>query len=63
MLQGLLKVAGQLDTRQFWPIGRSDADTTQILVQTNSDAFQFSTTGKAPFKKTRAFINAHVIGG
>ena len=62
MLQGMLKISGQLDTRQFWPVGRSDADTTEILVQTTSDSFQFSETGRSEFKKTRAFIGSHVTG-
>ena len=39
MAKGLLEVDATLDTRQFWPDGGSDADTTKVVVQPKSFRF------------------------
>jgi len=61
-LQGLLTITGKIDTRQFWPTGRSDADTVHIIVDKDPKVFRFSPTGKAPFISTSAFFGAKLRG-
>jgi len=54
-----LIVNGTLDTRQFWPEGTSDADTTKILV--NVQGFQVREDGGA-IRQTHVFDGAKVKG-
>ncbi len=54
-----LIVNGTLDTRQFWPEGTSDADTTKILVQVHG--FQVREDGGA-MRETHVFDGAKVKG-
>jgi endonuclease YncB( thermonuclease family) len=53
---GLLRVKGTIAVEQFWPKGKSDADTATILVGVNSKtAFQYQEKPGRPFKTTHAF--------
>jgi endonuclease YncB( thermonuclease family) len=62
MANGLLRVFGTIDLSQFWPTGSSDADTAKILVDVGQRGFEFRPDSRAPFRSTRAFRNAIVIG-
>ena len=59
---GLLEVEGTIDVGQFWPAGRSDADTTKVVVTVAPDAIRFRKNDTAPFHPTRVFDNARVKG-
>ncbi|MDE5440449.1 thermonuclease family protein [Bradyrhizobium sp. CSA207] len=59
---GLLEVEGTIDVSQFWPEGRSDADTTKVVVTVAPDAIRFRTNDASPFQPTRVFANAKVKG-
>jgi len=61
MVSGLLEVHGTLDVGQFWPTGRSDADTATVTLNA-VDPFRFRKHASAPFKATRVFDNATVSG-
>jgi endonuclease YncB( thermonuclease family) len=62
MPAGMLEVAGSIDVKQFWPDGRSDADTTKVLVNVGGGAIQFRKNAAAPFQVTHVFENALVKG-
>jgi endonuclease YncB( thermonuclease family) len=51
-----LKITGKIAISQFWPEGKSDADTTNLKMKV--DGFQFKTNG--PFKPTAAYINTEI---
>jgi endonuclease YncB( thermonuclease family) len=59
---GLLEVEGTIDVSQFWPEGRSDADTTKVVVTIAPDAIRFRKNDTAPFQPTHVFDNAKVKG-
>lgn len=59
---GLLRVKGTIKLAQFWPEGRSDADTTKIIVKVEHDAFEFQPYPGAPFTPTEVFNDAIVVG-
>jgi endonuclease YncB( thermonuclease family) len=56
---GKLIISGTLDAKQFWPGGRSDADTATVVVDKNSFVF-VNNAGKR--QTTHAFQNAEVVG-
>jgi endonuclease YncB( thermonuclease family) len=58
---GRIEIKGNIDLRQFWPDGKSDADTTKILIKVNEDAFSYyaSKDDHNP-KKTKVFIESKV---
>jgi endonuclease YncB( thermonuclease family) len=58
---GLLRISGEIDLKQFWPEGSSDADTTKIKVTVGPDAFRFAASQKQ-FRTTRAFDDAYARG-
>ena len=59
MFKGLLTVDGTIDTQQFWPNGRSDADTVKVSVHANS--FQFTPDPKTTKAKvTKVFTGAQI---
>jgi len=62
MPTGMLEVAGTIDVNQFWPTGRSDADTTKLIVKVGGGAIQFRKDSSSPFKVTHVFDNAIVKG-
>jgi hypothetical protein len=59
---GLLEVRGTIDVSQFWPEGRSDADTTKVVVSLAPDAIRFRKNDGAPFQPTHIFEGAKVKG-
>lgn len=59
---GLLEVEGTIDVSQFWPEGRSDADTTKVVVTIAPDAIRFRKNDASPFQATHVFDNAKVRG-
>jgi len=62
MTEGRLEVEGELELKQFWPVGSSDADTTEIKIKTTDTSFRFRRHAGARFKVTKAFKNATVHG-
>lgn len=62
MPKGLLQLEGTIDVSQFWPAGRSDADTTKIKVNIAGNAFQFRKDSSSPFQPTHVFDGAVVRG-
>src|SRR5437899_6284361 len=59
---GLLEVEGTIEVGQFWPEGRSDADTTKVVVSVAPDAIRFRRNDSSPFQPTHVFDNAKVKG-
>ena len=59
---GLLEVVGTIDVGQFWPEGRSDADTTKVVVNVAPDAIRFRKNDQVPFQPTHVFEGAKVKG-
>jgi endonuclease YncB( thermonuclease family) len=51
-----LKITGKIAISQFWPKGKSDADTTNLKLKV--DAFQFKTNGQ--FMPTSAYLNTEI---
>ncbi|MBM3562390.1 MAG: thermonuclease family protein [Alphaproteobacteria bacterium] len=62
MSSGTLKAVGSLDVSQFWPTGRSDADTTKLLLDVADDSIQFRRGDQSPFVTTKVFDDAVVRG-
>jgi endonuclease YncB( thermonuclease family) len=59
---GLLEVEGTIEVKQFWPEGRSDADTTKVVVTVAPDAIRFRKNDASPFQPTHVFEGAKVKG-
>jgi endonuclease YncB( thermonuclease family) len=59
---GTLKIVGQIELKQFWPEGLSDADTSNILVSVDEDSFFYRKDNQSNYRKTRVFNTALVIG-
>jgi len=62
MPKGMLEVAGSIDVNQFWPTGRSDADTAKVIVNVAAGALKFRKDSASPFHVTHVFDNALVKG-
>jgi endonuclease YncB( thermonuclease family) len=62
MPAGMLEVFGTIDVSQFWPSGRSDADTTKVVLKVGPDAVKFRKNDNVPFQTTHVFENAKVKG-
>jgi endonuclease YncB( thermonuclease family) len=62
LASGLLEVIGTIDLSQFWPSGRSDADTTTVVLKMGADPVRFRKNDAAPFQATHVFDNAIVKG-
>jgi len=58
---GTLKINGTIDVAQFWPMGNSDADTTQLKINVSSNSFEFAEDDQT-FYKTNVYKNAVVTG-
>src|SRR5258708_33329110 len=59
---GLLEVDGSIELKQFWPEGRSDADTTKVILNVGPNAIKFRKDSSSPFQPTHVFNNAKEIG-
>jgi endonuclease YncB( thermonuclease family) len=62
MVAGLLQMQGSIALDQFWPNGRSDADTTKILLTVSPGAIEFRKNSATPFQATHVFDHAVVTG-
>src|SRR5215208_5760094 len=62
MVAGLLRMRGSIAQDQFWPTGRSDADTTKILLTVSPGAIEFRKNSSTPFHSTHVFDHAIVKG-
>ena len=62
MPAGLLEVDGSIDLKQFWPDGRSDADTTKVVLNVGPNAIKFRKDSSSPFHPTHVFEGATVRG-
>lgn len=56
---GYLIVEGTLETKQFWPTGTADADTTTIKVKPT--AFYYRSSASAPRRRLKSFAGAAAI--
>ena len=61
MPQGLLEVNGTIEVIQFWPEGRSDADTAKIVVTIAPDSVRFRENKARPFRVTH-FLDGATVG-
>ncbi len=59
---GMLEMQGTLDVTQYWPGGRSDADTTKVAVQVDQASCRFRPHASAQWRSTRFFEKARVRG-
>jgi endonuclease YncB( thermonuclease family) len=59
---GTLKIIGQIELKQFWPDGLSDADTSSILVSVDQDSFFYRKDNQSAYRKTKVFYDASVVG-
>src|SRR6266852_2000565 len=62
MVAGLLQMRGSIAIDQFWPTGRSDADTTKVVLTITPNAIEFRKNSSTPFHSTHVFDNAIVKG-
>ena len=62
MTTGLLQIEGSIDLAQFWPSGRSDADTTKLILSVAANAMEFRKNSSSPFQATHVFDQAIVKG-
>jgi endonuclease YncB( thermonuclease family) len=62
MPAGMLEVEGAIELTQFWPSGRSDADTTKIVLTIGADPIRFRKNDASPFHPTHVFDHATVKG-
>jgi len=62
MVAGLLQMHGSIALKQFWPTGRSDADTTKMVLTVSSGAIEFRKNSSASFQPTHVFDQAVVKG-
>src|SRR5207302_11079376 len=62
MVAGLLQMRGSIAIDQFWPTGRSDADTTKIVLTVSPGAVEVRKNSSSPFQPTHVFDHALVKG-
>jgi endonuclease YncB( thermonuclease family) len=62
MPSGMLVVDGSLAVSQFWPTGRSDADTAKVIIKVGANAIKFRKDSSSPFRPTHVFDKAVVVG-
>ncbi len=62
MVAGLLQVHGSIALDQLWPSGRSDADTTKVVLTVAPGAIEFRKNSSTPFHATHVFDHAIVKG-
>lgn len=60
---GTLQIKGQIDLKKFWPIGKSDADTTMVILKIDKSSFKFKKTSAAAFKIIDDFEGAYLSKG
>ncbi len=57
-----LEIAGTLDLDQFWPAGKSDADTTKLRLKIASGGVRVRLAGQTQFQTTTAYEGAGIPG-
>ena len=57
---GQLIISGTLRVRQFWPEGRSDADTAHVVLSDKRPFIFVNNAGKR--SETKVFDNAESVG-
>lgn len=60
---GTLKIYGQLDLKKFWPTGKSDADTTKLILTVDKSSFKFQKKLTSPFQIIHDFEGAYLSKG
>src|SRR6266496_1084534 len=60
---GTLQIKGQIDLKKFWPSGKSDADTTRVILNIDKTSFKFQKTTASPFKIIHDFEGAYLSKG
>ena len=60
---GTLQINGQLDLKKFWPTGKSDADTTKLILNVDKSSFKFQKKSTSPFKIIHDFEGAYLSKG
>jgi len=58
----LLRIKGTVRIDDFWPAGKSDADTTKVIL-TPTHGFEVRLFGDQTFRPTHAYDNAYVRSG
>lgn len=58
----LLEINGSIDLAQFWPNGKSDADTTKLLLTVTPNSVRVRLAGQPRFKTTAAYEGAGIPG-
>ncbi len=57
-----LEIEGRIKFDQFWPDGKSDADTTKLLLTVNSNSMRVKPAGQTNFVNTLAYQDAGILG-
>jgi endonuclease YncB( thermonuclease family) len=57
-----LEIAGTLDLGQFWPAGKSDADTTKLRLSIAAGGVRVRLAGQTQFQTTTAYEGAGIPG-
>jgi endonuclease YncB( thermonuclease family) len=57
-----LEIAGTIDLAQFWPQGKSDADTTKLRLSIKQGSVKVRLAGQTQFKNTSAYEGAGIPG-
>jgi hypothetical protein len=57
-----LEIEGRIKFDQFWPDGKSDADTTKLLLTVNSNSMRVRPAGQTNFVSTLAYQEAGILG-
>ena len=57
-----LEIAGRIKFDQFWPDGKSDADTTKLLLTVNGNSMRVKLAGQTSFVRTLAYQDAGILG-
>jgi endonuclease YncB( thermonuclease family) len=58
----LLEITGSINLTQFWPNGKSDADTTKLLLTVAPNSVRVRLAGQTQFKTTSAYEGAGFPG-
>jgi endonuclease YncB( thermonuclease family) len=56
-----LEIAGRIKFDQFWPEGKSDADTTKLLLTVDRNSMRVKLAGQNNFMSTQAYQDAGIL--
>lgn len=57
-----LEIEGRIKLKQFWPDGKSDADTTKLELTVNANGVRVKPAGSTQFVATQAYEGAGILG-